>query len=322
MATALATLMSRPAVGLAPGPSPLHRLARLERALGPDCPRLFVKRDDLLGFGLGGNKVRKLSLLAAEAARAGADALITCGAVQSNHARVTAAVGAVLGWPVVLVLNGSEPATASGNLSHDLLLGADVRFVSGREQRGEAMAAAADELRAAGRRPFVIPVGGSTPVGAMGMARAVAELSADGHRPDVIFHASSSAGTQAGLTTGCALFGLKTRVVGVSVDEPPEQLAEVVRSLIERMGQTLGGSTESLLGPHGVVVDGRQRGDGYGCPTEASREARALIARTEGVFVDDTYTAKGLAALIAGVRLGDLRRDETVLFWHTGGLIG
>lgn len=320
MATALAALMALPAVELAPHRTPVDRLARLERALGPECPRLLIKRDDLLSFALGGNKVRKLQMLAAEAQRAGADALVTCGAVQSNHARVTAATGAVLGWRVVLVLSGDPPAQPAGNLARDRVFGADVRFVADRGARAATMEAIAGELRRAGRRPFVIPLGGSTPIGAAGMARAVAELGADAVRPDVIVHASSSAGTQSGLTVGCALFGLETKVLGISVDEPAAVLRANVESLVGRMAETLGARAEAWLGSHPIDVDDTEIGKGYGIPTSASEEALTLVARTEGLILDRVYESKAMAGLIARVRDGRFTRDQTVLFWHTGGL--
>lgn len=320
MATALATLMSLPSVTLAPHRTPVDRLARLERALGVPCPRLLVKRDDLLSFACGGNKVRKLQTLAGEAARTGVDTLITCGAVQSNHARVTAAAGAALGWKVILVLHGDAPSRSTGNLAFDHLFGADVRIVPTRADREPAMEAAADEARRQGRRPMVIPVGGSTPIGAAGMARGVAELSADAVKPDVIIHASSSAGTQAGLTAGCALLGLGARVIGVSVDEPAPALAAAVTDLVARMAALLGGRPETLMGPHAVDVDASQIGGGYGLPTDAAAEARTLVARSEGIVLDTVYESKAMAGLIARVRDGRLTPDHTVLFWHTGGL--
>ena len=322
MATALATLMSKPAVTLVRHRSPVDRLERLEASLGPGCPRLFVKRDDLLPFGLGGNKVRKLQLLAADAARAGATTLITCGAVQSNHARVTAAAGAVLGLPVILVLNGTRPDPPSGNFAHDLRFGAEVRVVAMREARDEAMAEAAEDVRRAGGTPYVIPVGGSTPVGAMGVARAVTELSADGLRPDVIVHASSSGGTQAGLTAGCALFGLKARVLGISADLPGGELRATVEDLIGRMALALGTSADRLVGPQGIEVDDPQVGDGYGAPTAAAGEATSELARREGILLDSVYTSKAMAGLIARIRAGAFAPGHTVLFWHTGGLVG
>jgi 1-aminocyclopropane-1-carboxylate deaminase/D-cysteine desulfhydrase-like pyridoxal-dependent ACC family enzyme len=320
MATALAALMALPAVELAPHRTPVDRLARLERALGPECPRLLIKRDDLLSFALGGNKVRKLQMLAAEAQRAGADTLITCGAVQSNHARVTAATGAVLGWRVVLVLSGDPPAQPTGNLARDIVFGADVRLIADRAARPAMMDEVADEMRRAGRRPFVISLGGSTPIGAAGMARAIAELSADSIRPDVIVHASSSAGTQSGVTAGCALFGLKTRVLGISVDEPAETLRANVERLVSRMAAELGARAETWLGSHPIDVDDSQVGDGYGIATPASEEALTLVARTEGIILDRVYESKAMAGLIARVRDGRFTRDQTVLFWHTGGL--
>ena len=322
MATALATLMSKPAVQLAGHRTPVDRLTRLERLLGPDCPRLLMKRDDLLSFALGGNKVRKLQMIAAEASSAGADTLITCGAVQSNHARVTAATGAVLGWRVVLVLSGTPPETPVGNVRHDRLFGAELRFVTHRIERDEAMDVAAREVRSAGGTPFVIPLGGSTPTGAMGMARGVAELGLEGVKPDVIVHASSSAGTQAGLTVGCALMGNGARVVGMSVDEPANVLAANVEDLVNRMATALGGRAATLSGPHPVEVDDTQVGGGYGVPTPASMEAATLMARTEGIVLDDVYESKAMAGVIARIRSGRFTREQTVLFWHTGGLIG
>lgn len=322
MATALATLMSKPLVELVRHRSPVDRLLRLERALGERAPRLFIKRDDLLPFGLGGNKVRKLQSLAAEAERVGADTLVTCGAVQSNHARVTAATGAVLGWRVVLVLNGQEPQPPVGNVRLDRLFGADIRFVASRDDRDATMQAVAEELTREGRKPFVVPVGGSTPVGAMGVARAIAELGADGLRPDVIVHASSSGGTQAGLVAGCALFGNRARVVGVSADEPAAALVATVEDLVDRLAIALGARPETLRGPHPIEVDDSQVGDGYGIPTPQAQEAAELLARTEAIAVDEVYTAKAMAGLIARIRDGAFAKSDTVLFWHTGGLIG
>lgn len=322
MATALATLMSKPAVELARHRTPVDRLSRLERAIGPGCPRLLVKRDDLLSFALGGNKVRKLQMLAAEARQAGADTLITCGAVQSNHARVTAAAGAVLGLRVVLVLSGAPPVPPAGNVRHDLLFGAELRFVGSRDERDAAMDAVAGDVRRAGGTPFVIPLGGSTATGAMGMARGVAELGLDGVKPDVIIHASSSGGTQAGLVAGCALLGSPARVVGMSVDEPADALSAHVGELIDRMADALGGRPESLRGAHPIEVDDSQVGEGYGAVSEAAAAAATLVARTEGLVLDDVYESKAMAGLIARVAAGAFGGDQTVLFWHTGGLNG
>jgi L-cysteate sulfo-lyase len=321
MSTALTVLMSLPAVELAAHPTPVDRLDRLAAALGPACPRLLMKRDDLLSFGMGGNKVRKMQAVAAEAIAAGADTLITCGGVQSNHARVTAATGAALGLGVDLVLNGVPDDPPVGNTRLDLLFGARVHYVAAREDRAPAMEALAAQHRRAGRRPFVVPLGASTPTGALGFARGVGELAAAGVRPDVIVHATSSGGTQAGLTAGCALFGLGAGIIGVSADEPAPLLAAVVADLLRGMADRLGARPASLGADRGVEIDDRHVGPGYGHPTSESTAAIELVARREGIVLDPVYTAKAMAGLIAQVRAGRYRPDQTVLFWHTGGRV-
>lgn len=320
-AAAQAVLAAYPSAGLFTDPTPVQELTRLRAALGGG-PRLLVKRDDLLPFGFGGNKVRKLDLVAAEARSAGADTLITCGGVQSNHMRVTAATAACLGMSAVLVANGTRQATPTGNARLDDLLGAEVRYVASREDRTPTMHAVWHELASQGRRAAIIPLGASTPLGALGFAKAVRELVAHDCTPDVIVHASSSGGTQAGLIAGCELFELGAHVIGISADEPAAALASQIRSLVLGMGDLLGIDGESLADARAIAVDDEFVGEGYGIPTEASREAIALVARTEGIFLDPVYTAKAMAALIAFVRSGRFRADETVLFWHTGGLPG
>ena len=322
MATALSTLMSLPAVSLAPHPTPVEPLSRLAATLGPGAPRLFAKRDDLLSFGCGGNKVRKMQLVIAEARAQGADALITCGGIQSNHARVTAAAGAVLGLKVVLVVNGAPQAQPTGNARLDRLFGAEIRHVATRDERAPMMEQAAADLRAAGHRPFIVPLGASTPTGALGFARGVAELAASGVKPDVIVHASSSGGTQAGLVAGCALFGLRARVLGISADESSAGLRAIVSALLDGMADRLGARRDTIGGDRDIEVDDTQVGNGYGIPTPSSSEALETLARCEGLLLDPVYTAKAMAGLIAGVRSGALRADHTVLFWHTGGQVG
>jgi D-cysteine desulfhydrase len=320
MATALSRLMSLPTSAVVLPPTSIARLERLERMLGSGCPRLFIKRDDLLPFALGGNKVRKLQLLAAEAARQGADALVTCGSVQSNHARVTAAFGATLGWPVTVVLSGQATDPPTGNLRLDRLFGAELRFVTRPEERPEAMAQAATALEARGYRPFVIPLGGSVPLGAMAIARALSEVSAAGLRPDVIVHASSSGGTQAGLIAGCALFGVPAVVQGISADLPAPALSTIVRRLLDGVAAALGAKPESVGADRSIEIDDGQVGPGYALPTDASRAATALVARTEGIVLDSTYTAKAMAGLLDRVARGQDHPERTILFWHTGGL--
>lgn len=322
MATALRTLQQLPSLSLAPHATPIDELARLRAALGPDAPRLLMKRDDLLSFGQGGNKVRKMQTVAAAASAAGADLLITCGGVQSNHARVTAAVGAVLGMRVALVANGTRPETPTGNARLDALFGADVHYVASREERAPAMEHLAEEARAAGRHPIVVPLGASTPLGAAGFARGVEELLTSPYRPQAIVHSTSSGGTQAGLIIGCALFGLKARVIGVSADDPAAGLCETIARLIAGAGALLGAQPATIGADQPIEVDDTCVGDGYGAPTPASLEATQLVARTEGIVLDPVYTAKAMAGLLARVRAGAWRRDDTVLFWHTGGIPG
>lgn len=322
MATALRTLQLMPVVPLAPHATPIDDLIRLRAAIGPDCPRLLMKRDDLLSFGQGGNKVRKMQTVAAEAKAAGADMLITCGGVQSNHARVTAAVGAVLGMKVALVANGDRPEPLTGNARLDRLFGADLHYVAARVERTPTMEAIASDARAAGFHPFIVPLGASTPMGAIGFARGVEELLTSPHRPSAIVHATSSGGTQAGLIMGCALFGVKTQIIGVSADDPAAVLSATISSLLAGAAALLGGQPASVGASDPVVVDDSFVGDGYGVPTPGSIEATELVARTEGIVLDPVYTAKAMAGLIARVRQGVWGRDDTVLFWHTGGVPG
>ncbi len=317
----LRALANMPRVALAHYPTPVEDLARLRAALGGG-PRLLVKRDDAISFGFGGNKVRKVELVAAEAIANGADTLITTGGVQSNHARATAAAAATLGLKCVLVLNGPAPSHPTANTLLDTMFGAEVRYVDRREDRAPAMREIAARLRSEGRNPIEIPLGASTPLGALGLARAVAELASAGTVPDFIVHSTSSGGTQAGLVAGCVLNDFPTRVVGISADTPAGEMKEIVRALLRGIAARLGVSADILADEGCVEVDDRFVGGGYGVPTDASREAAGLLARTEALIVDQTYTAKALAGLIAWVREQRFGESHTVLFWHTGGQVG
>ena len=321
MATALTALMSMPLVTLAPHATPIDRLTRLEATLGPSSPRLFIKRDDLLSFGQGGNKVRKLQAVAAEALATKSDTLITCGGVQSNHARVTAAAGAALGLHVDLVLNGEPQPEPTANARLDRLFGATMHYVSSREARGPAMEELAGRRRKEGRRPFIVPLGASTSTGALGFARGVAEVASAGLRADAVVFATSSGGTQAGLIAGCALFGLPARIVGVSADDPAARLAEVVARLLSDIAQRLGAKPETVGASRSIEVDDTFVGGGYGVSTPASTEALELLARHEGILLDPVYTAKAMAGLLARIRRAEFTKDQTVLFWHTGGQV-
>ena len=313
---------SLPSIRLAPQPSTVDELPALSAALGG--PRLLMKRDDAIPFAFGGNKVRKMQLIAAQARESGVDTVITCGGVQSNHARVTAAVAAKLGLQAILVVNapnGRAPERASGNALLDALLGARIRYVDSREQRTIAMEEAAAEERRAGRRPLVVPLGASTPLGAAAFALAVDELRSQIPAPAVIVHASSSGGTQAGLIAGCALAGLPTRVIGVSADEPAAALRTTITGILEGL-EDLARVPRGRFTSQPIEIDDEFVGGGYGIPTAASQEAIELVARTEAIFLDPTYTAKAMAGLIARCRRGVFNRDETIVFWHTGGQVG
>ena len=313
-------LEALPSVPLAAYPSPVEELSRF-RAQFVDAPRLLVKRDDAIGFAFGGNKVRKMRLVAADAIACGADTLVTSGGIQSNHARVTAAAAARLGLRAILVANGAPPAAPTANALLDRLLGADVRYVASRDERAPEMQRAADEARAAGRHPYVIPIGASTPLGAAAFVAAIAELRAQIDAPDVILHSTSSGGTQAGLIAGCQLAGWKTRVIGISADEPAAVLESEIRRILTGLAALLGVDDARLAGA-AVEIDDQFVGGGYGVPTDASREAIALAARTEALFLDPTYTAKAAAGLIAYLRQHRFPSAATVLFWHTGGQVG
>ena len=317
-------LRSLPSVPLGSGPTPVEELTRLRAALGAGPhgggPRLLVKRDDAIAFAFGGNKVRKMRLVAAQAREAGADTLITTGGVQSNHARVTAAAAAKLGLKCILVANGVAPDPPTANALLDRLLGADVRYVASREARAPAMDQAADGVRRSGGTPCVIPLGASTPLGAAAFVDAIAELRDQIDPPDVIVHSTSSGGTQAGLVAGCALAGWPTRVIGISADESAPALEQTIRAILSGLGPLLGFETQRFEQVP-VEVDAAFVGGGYGIPTPASREAIELAARSEALFLDPTYTAKAMAGLVAYVRRGAFSEKDTVLFWHTGGQV-
>jgi D-cysteine desulfhydrase len=295
-------------------PTPLVALERLGAALGmaPGC--LFAKLDDATGLAGGGNKVRKLEYLCAEARAQGCDTLVTGGGAQSNHARLTAAAARRLGFACTLVLGGAPPAVPAGNLVLDHLLGAELRWVDAYQFGAveAAIAAAADDLAGRGRRPYRIPIGGSTPRGALGYVRCAIELLAQAPRTALVVVASGSGGTHAGLAAG---LGEHARVLGVDVGARPD-IAAHVQDLAARTA-----ALAALPPPAGEAwIDATQIGAGYAAPTEACREAITLAARLEGLVLDPVYTGKAMAGLIAARRAGRIAPDAPVVFVHTGGL--
>ncbi len=318
-----AAIAARPKAGLATLPTPLE-----EGPLLPGGARLWVKRDDLTGLGMGGNKARKLEHLCGTALAEGADTLVTVGAGQSNHCRMTAAAGARLGLEVHLVLGGPAPERPSGNQLLSALFGARAHH-PGTDDWGlleEAKDALAEELLAAGRRPFAIPIGGSTAVGAAGFAAAFAELveqcDAAGCRPRAVVHATSSGGTHAGLLAGRA-------AIAAGGEAVPDVVAFAVAKgilLAESYTAELADETLAHLGLDDVRVDaadvhleGSTLGDDYAVPTPEADDALLWAARHGGWVLDRVYTAKAFAGLLALAADGHWAPGDDVVFWHTGG---
>ena len=310
-----------PRVSIAHLPTPIDPLPRLSAQL--DGPEVWIKRDDQTGLATGGNKARKLEFLVAAALSQKADTLITCGAAQSNHARQTAAAAAKFGLACTLVLRGQEPEEMRGNLLLDRLLGARVVW-AGASPLVETMAEVAEELRRKGRCPYVVPYGGSDAVGASGYVAAMVELCDQSHEQGLVFDhivlASSSAGTQAGLTIGARASGFAGRILGVSVDLPSDVLRERVASLATATAALLGMRLSVL--PEEIEVDDSYIGAGYGVVSEFERGAIRTVARSEGILLDPVYTGRAFGGLLDLIQQGVFRRDERVLFWHTGGTAG
>ena len=314
----LATLPRYP---LATLPTPLQRARNLEAVLGPRCPRIYLKRDDLTGLAFGGNKARKLEYLVADALANEATTLVTEGAAQSNHARITAAAAAIAGLRSVLVLDARHGSDVAGNLLLDHLLGAEVRIVADKAARTELIAAIGDELRAAGQRPYLIPTGGSVPIGAAGYVTMVVELLGQlltaAEAPSRLYFATGSLGTQAGLVVGARAFSAPFAVYGVAVEHPVEQLITDGIALANGTAALLGSDQRFTVAD--INIDGAFIGVAYGVPTEEGIEAIRLLARTEAIFLDPVYSGKAMAALISHARAGELDPNEAVVFLHTGG---
>lgn len=320
-----------PRYPLAHLPTPITDATRLREALGGParCPRILIKRDDLTALGLGGNKARKLEFLIADALAMGAHTILTTGAVQSNHARMTAAAARVAGLRCVLVLTSRyDVPPLEGNLLLDDLFGAEVRFVPsedpmlavGRDE--EVVADVVRDERAAGRVPYVIPVGGSSPVGAIGYVTGteelVGQLTAMGVAPTRLYFGSGSRGTQAGLTLGAKLYRAPYMLWGVAVSAgEPEKIVRAMNAANDAavlLGVPTRVTRDDLFTDQGFI------GEGYGIPTPGGLEAIDLLARTEAILLDPVYTSKGFAALLAHVRAGEIPPTDTVVFLHTGGM--
>lgn len=302
-----------PSYPLLLGPTPLHPLPRFSAWLGG--VEVWIKRDDLTALALGGNKLRKLAYLVADALAQGATDLVTTGAAQSNHCRQTAAAAARAGLGCHLVLRGQPGDRPGGNVLLDRILGAELHWAGG-PNTGPAMEGILSDLRAAGRRPYAITLGGSMPVGAAGYAYAWLEMAEQAREQGVAFDAvvfaTSSGGTQAGLAVGAGASSWPGAIHGISVDHKIPDLAEMTGQLTQATAELLDVAT-----PHAVIVHDNYTGAGYGIVNDADREAIFALARSEGILVDPVYTGRALAGLIDLSRRGVLA--GRVLFWHTGG---
>ncbi|KGO34475.1 cysteine desulfhydrase [Desulfobulbus sp. Tol-SR] len=317
--TAILDRMARKRLGFLP--TPVVPLPALSKHLGG--PAILMKRDDQTGLALGGNKTRKLEFLLGDAIAKGADVVVTGGAAQSNHCRQTAAAAAVCGLGCHLALGGEEPAALNGNLLLGRLLGATIHW-SGARRKGEDIPAICDRLRASGRKPYIIPYGGSNAIGAAGFVEAMRELTLQlGPEADRVSHivfASSSGGTHAGLMVGKVPGGLGTRLVGINIDKEESGEMTLGEHILD-----LAGATATLLGlDHtfagaDLILRDDYVGAGYGVIGDREREAISLTARLEGILLDPVYTGRAMGGLIDLIRNGEIGPRDTVLFWHTGG---
>ena len=314
-------------IRIAHAPTPLEPLQRLTQLLGG--PNLWIKRDDCTGLATGGNKTRKLEFLMADALAHGADTVITQGATQSNHARQTAAIAARLGLQCHLILEDRtgyrhDDYRRSGNVFLDQLFGAQLSDVAGSTDMDAAMAQLAERLRSEGRKPYVIPGGGSNAIGALGYVTCALELvdqaNDRGLDIDTLVTATGSAGTQAGLVAGLEGARAGIPVLGIGVRAPKAPQEDKVFRLAEQTAELLG--IPGAVKREAVLANCDYVGAGYGVPTAGMIEAVTLLARSEGILLDPVYSGKGMAGLIDLIRQGRWRKGQNVVFLHTGGAVG
>ena len=299
-------------------PTPVTELCRLGKAL--KGPRIFIKRDDLTGLALGGNKTRKLEVILGEALAQGCDTIITAGAAQSNHCRQTAAAAAKLNMACHLILGGEQPESISGNLLLDKVFGCHIHW-GGSNRKGEDIPEIFDRLKAAGKKPYVVPYGGSNELGAISFIDAVEELANQTNEnfTHIIF-ASSSGGTHAGLMLGKHIFKKDFELVGISIDKDEidnQMLDQHIINLANRTAKVLG--LDVQYSDQDLNLNTDYIGEGYGVVGELENEAIKLTARLEGILLDPVYTGRAMGGLIDMIRTGAIDKDAKVLFWHTGG---
>lgn len=314
-------LEALPRFRLAEFPTPIHHLESFSKAF--NGPAILIKRDDITSLGMGGNKTRKLEFLIGEALKQGKDTLVTAGGLQSNHCRLTAAAARKAGLLCHLVLNGIKPESLNGNLLLDRIFGANIHYCD-RKDRDSRLNQVAEDLAAAGKKPYVIPVGGSNSIGSAGYVNAMLELETqlkDMHvQLDAIVFATSSGGTQAGLTLGAKIINFKGQVIGISIDqtktgdEPfPPVLTEIANTTAQRIGFPIHLVEEDFF------LNCDYLGAGYAMPGDIEFNAIRDLAQYEGILLGPVYTARAMGGLISLIQKGYFRKDQTVLFWHTGG---
>ena len=316
-----------PRICLTQAPTPLQFLPNLSRWLGG--PNLYLKRDDLTGLALGGNKTRKLEFLIADALAQGATRIITQGATQSNHVRQTIAAANQYALRTTVLLeervsDAHPDYYVNGNVLLDQILGADIETRPAGLDMNQELAAVGERLRTAGEKPYLIPGGGSTALGALGYVvsapEIITQVREQNLRVDRVVHATGSAGTQAGLVVGFQGSNQRLPVLGISVRAPKDQQEQTVRNLARQTWDQLG--IPGACPDQAVVVNSDYVGDGYGVPTDGMVEAVQLLARLEGILLDPVYTGKAFAGLIDLIRKGDFKPGENVVFVHTGGAAG
>ena len=316
-----------PRISLAHLPTPLEHLSRLSDYLGG--PQIFIKRDDCTGLGTGGNKTRKLEFLVADALEKGADVLITQGAVQSNHARQTAAAACKVGMTCELIFekrvrDADELYKSSGNVFLDRIFGANIQEVDKGTDMDVAMHDLAEELRIQGKIPYIIPGGGSNSIGALGYIDCALEFLMQSKSRNIVFnqviHATGSAGTQAGLVVGIRASNANIPLLGIGVNASKKDQEEKVFRLAKDTAEYIG-APNAVLREH-IVANCDYVGSGYGVPTKKMNEAVLLLARLEGLLFDPVYSGKALAGMIDLIQQDKFDKDENILFIHTGGIAG
>jgi len=310
-----------PRFHLAEFPTPIQYLAALTKAC--KGPAIYMKRDDHTSLGMGGNKIRKLEFLIGEAIEQGKDTLVTTGGIQSNHCRLTAAAARKAGLDCHLVLNGTEPELPNGNLLLDKIFGATIHYCE-RKDRDDRLFQVADQLAKAGKKPYVIPVGGSNSIGAVGYVTAMQELANQikdmNISPDAIVFATSSGGTQAGLTLGAKITGFKGDVLGISIDQTQagsDPFLPVLTQIASATAARIGSDIQMQESDFSLNCD--YLGAGYAMPGDLEFNAIRDLSFLEGILLGPVYTARAMGGFLDLIQKGYFTKDQTVLFWHTGG---